>query len=164
MNQLLKEIFHDHNITYTVYKHQPVFHVEEAQKISQNIPGAQTKNLFLVDKNGAFFLISIIDTKRIDLKKLCLELKGNKRFSFGNETDMWILLGLKPGSVSPYGLINDKENKVQFIIDKDIFSYKEVNFHPLQNDMTINTSCEEFLRFCTIINHPPQCIHIPTII
>jgi Ala-tRNA(Pro) deacylase len=159
MHTKLFEFLEENKITYTLYNHANFYTVEEAENFYNSISGANSKNLFLKDKKKNFFLLSILSDKKADLKTLSKQY-GVGGLSFANEEYLKELLGLLPGSVTPYGLINDLENQVQFILDKDFLKYELVNFHPLRNDMTISVSSKDFLEFCKKTNHFPSTIEI----
>lgn len=154
-----------HNIAYTVYKHQPVFTSEELPVIvgadgPTRLPGLPSKNLFLRDANHTFFLVSVAENKRTDLKELNTVLQCG-RFSFGKPKDLLALLNLTPGSVTPFGLMFDQENKVTFVLDQDFVTAPFVQFHPLRNDMTITLTPQDFLTCMEKMGHTPQIINIP---
>jgi Ala-tRNA(Pro) deacylase len=131
-------------------------------KFGITIGGAHSKNLFLKDKKDNFFLVSIIDQKRVDLKILSKRY-GKGGLSFATAECLKALLDLMPGSVTPYGLLNDIENKVTFILDEDFLSHSLINFHPLRNDMTVSVAPNDFLTFCTRIDHTPSITPIPVL-
>jgi Ala-tRNA(Pro) deacylase len=141
-----------------IYSHDPVFTTEQARKVSYDIPGSKNKNLFLKDKESNLYLISIVDTKKVNLKKLA-NILNTKKLSFANENLLLKFLGVEPGSVTPFGLINDIEKKVHVIIDKELLLSEKIAFHPLKNNKTIvifTKDFETFLKYCknkiTIIN------------
>ena len=93
-----------------------------------------------------FFLFSCLETTLIDLKKLKKQLNiGN--ISFAKNEFLKSLLGVKPGAVTPFGLINDVKNEVNYYLDKNIIHYKQVNFHPLVNTSTVTLETKDFLKF-----------------
>ncbi len=135
------------NIKYKKFNHQAIFTVRDAEKIDQNIPGIKTKNLFLRDKKKiSYFLVLTEARKRIDLKKLARQLEV-KKISFADSEDLNKFLNLKPGSVSPFGLIYDKDRKVKVIIDKEILKNNTINFHPNNNTATLNLKTKNFKEF-----------------
>ena len=146
----LLEYLNNNNILYKEHSHRPLFTVKDSQKMRGIIEGGHTKNLFLKDKKKKFFLISCMEDKKIDLKKLRKPLNTNS-LSFASDINLDEVLGLKPGAVSPFGLINDKNKIVNFFIDKDILEEISVNFHPLVNNFTINLSIDNFLNYIKII-------------
>jgi Ala-tRNA(Pro) deacylase len=159
-HQKLLDRFKDHQIDYDLHTHEPLFTVEDAHKLSYAIKGAHSKNLFLRDKKKNFFLVTVLDSKRVDLKTLSKNY-GAGHFSFGNADELLRVLGVIPGSVTPFGLINDEGQQVNFLFDKDFMTYDFVNFHPLRNDMTINICLNQFLKFFEKIGRRPQMIEIP---
>ena len=138
-------------IAFLEYRHKPLFTVEASKKLRGKIYGSHTKNLFLKDKKKNFFLLSAMEDKKIDLKKLKLVFETNN-ISFASNFHLKEILGLDPGSVSPYGLINDNNKVTKFYLDKDILSENTVNFHPLTNNFTINLTVNNFVNFINKIN------------
>ena len=140
--QLLKE----QNIKYKLYNHSALFTVKDSIKLRGSIVGAHTKNLFLKNKKNEFFLISCLETTKVDLKKLKTSLNfGN--ISFAKDHYLKNILKLYPGSVTPYGLINDVNNIVKYYFDSALLNYKIINFHPLTNTSTVSLSTIDFLNF-----------------
>lgn len=158
----LFSIFQDHDITFVELEHPPLFSVGDEIALGIVIPGANSKNLFLKDKKNNFFLVSVINHKRVDLKALS-KLYGKGGLSFASSEYLKALLELTPGSVTPYGLLNDTEHKVTFILDEDFLEHNLINFHPLRNDMTVSVAPNDFLTFCAHINHTPSIIQIPVL-
>ena len=172
MNEkLLFDFLKIHKISYQLFEHQPVFTVDDnpivtavdgvAAKQSVSIPEPHFKSLFLKEKKGiAFFLVSVTQDKRVDLKTLS-DVLGCGRFSFGKEEDLLSLLKLTPGSVTPYGLMFDEDNKVACVLDEDALKKSTVAFHPLRNDMTIVITPQAFLMCMEEMGHEPKVIKIP---
>ncbi len=135
------------SVEYNEYDHPPVFTVEEAQKYWKDIPGTHCKNLFLRDNKGKkHFLVILPHNKQVDLKKLG-EITGAGRLSFASEQRLDKYLGLTPGSVSPFGLINDTENHVEVFIDEDLSKVSLLGFHPNRNDATLTLSFDGLMQF-----------------
>ena len=131
---------------YVVYEHEAFFTVQDSLGKRDLIKGAHTKNLFLKNKKKEFFLFSCLEHTKVDLKKISKILSlGN--ISFANEKYMVEYLGVKPGSVSPFGLLNDKENVIKFFLDNNLKNFDKVNFHPLINTATINIGFADFVAF-----------------
>ena len=129
-----------------IHNHDPLFTVEDSENLRGEIEGAHTKNLFLKNKKNNFFLFSCVELQKIELKKLSTNLNiGN--ISFAKEKHLLKLLGVKPGAVTPFGLLNDINNQIEFYFDKNFFLEKTVNFHPLINTATINVQTQEFVNF-----------------
>ena len=147
MNKLdLLTMLSRHNIKYDVYEHHALHTVEESKKLRGKIEGIHTKNLFLKNKKNKFFLFSCQESTIVDLKQLKKVLNlGN--ISFAGGLYLKNILGVKPGSVTPFGLINDQNNEIKFFLDKKILSHNKVNFHPLINTSTVSLNTGDFLRF-----------------
>ena len=141
-------------IGYTTTKHRPVFTVEEGADLKAAMPGGHSKNLFLKDKKGALFLLSALGDTQIDLNAVS-KLIGAGRFSFGNAELLMQHLGVTPGSVTLFALINDPERKVRLILDEGLFGHDVVNFHPLSNDATTAVSPADMLKFARDTGHEP---------
>ena len=138
----------DHlKISYTRHTHPPVFTAEEAERHWTDVEGAHLKNLFLRNKKGnRHYLVILECSKNADLRKLNDNL-GEDRLSFGSPERLKRTLGLEPGAVSPFGLINDLRKEVIVIIDQDIKKAGRVNFHPNVNTATIGISTADFEKF-----------------
>lgn len=141
-------------IAHTSAKHRPVFTVEESAHLKAAIPGGHSKNLFLKDKKGALFLLSALSDAQIDLNAVS-KLVGAARFSFANAALLMQYLGVSPGSVTLFALINDPERKVTLLLDEGFFGYDLVNFHPLSNDATTAISPADMVKFARATGHEP---------
>ncbi|OYU77279.1 MAG: DNA-binding protein [Alphaproteobacteria bacterium PA3] len=126
-------------IAHYTLDHRPVFTVEEGADIKAALPGGHTKNLFLKDKDGAFFLVCALGQTQVRLNQLHKTL-GCARLSFGSEAHMFELLGVTPGSVTLFALINDPSRKVTLVLDEALLAAEPINFHPLKNDATTAVS------------------------
>lgn len=144
-------------IAHTTHHHPAVFRVEEGQALKAAIPGMHTKNLFLKDKKQRLWLISAAQDTVIDLKA-APALIGSDRLSFGNETLMWETLGVRPGSVTALGLINDMQGRVGFVLDRRLWDADIVNFHPLTNTATTALDQDGFRRFLTAIGREARVV------
>ena len=144
-NDLLSKL-NKSKFVYKLYKHQSLFTVEDSVKKRGTISGAHSKNLFLKNKRNRYFLFSCLEDTKIDLKQLAKSLNlGN--ISFAKENSLQEYLGVASGSVTPYGLLNDLNNIVEFYLDSGFLSFKTINFHPLDNTSTLNLSVENFINF-----------------
>jgi len=129
-----------------VHQHDALFTVEDSRKLRGKIDGAHSKNLFLKNKKNNFFLLSCEEADKIDLKKISKSLElGN--ISFAKEEYLETYLKIKPGSVSPFALLNDKSEKVIFYLEQNLYESKFVNFHPLINTFTIKIETNKFIEF-----------------
>lgn len=142
-----------HEIEQTTHDHPAVFRVEEGLELKADMPGAHTKNLFLKDKKGRLWLISAAQDTVIDLKR-AHKVLGSDRLSFGNEQLMWQYLGVRPGSVTALGLINDPDQSVTFVLDRALWEADIVNFHPLVNTATTALAQADFRRFLETLDRP----------
>jgi len=142
------------NISHTTYEHAPIFTVEEGADIKTSMPGGHTKNLFLKDKAGRFFLICAIGQTPIPINKLH-PILGCKRLSFGKPEPLMELLGMTPGSVTLFSVLNDTEKLVTLILDADLMNHDIVNFHPLLNDATTAISSADMITFAKATGHDP---------
>ena len=147
----------EHGVDQTTHDHPPVFTVDEGHEIKAAMPGAHTKNLFLKDKKGRLWLISARQDTVIDLKAAPRTI-GSDRVSFGNETLMYETLGVRPGSVTALGLVNDVERRVTFVIDKRLWEADIVNFHPLTNTATTALDQDSFRRVLALLNREPLVV------
>ena len=144
-------------IAHSTLAHAPVFRVEDGQDIKDALPGGHTKNLFLKDDKGQLWLISALGETRIDLKALP-KVIGSGRLSFGPAGLMEEKLGVTPGSVTAFALINDKERRVRFVADAALMAADPVNFHPLSNAATTAVSQEGFRRFLRALKIEPAVV------
>jgi Ala-tRNA(Pro) deacylase len=147
-------------IDYVLHEHTAVFTCEEAEKHCSNVPGVPSKNLFLRDdKKRRYFLVILDAKKRADLKKLGEEL-GVKRLSFANSDELKEKLGLEPGEVSIFGLLNDSEREVELFFEKEFLNAPVVNFHPNRNTASIELTNEMLKIFLKVIERDFEVIDI----
>ena len=149
--KLLISLLDNSNINYLIHKHPPLFSVSDSKKLRGKIAGAHTKNLFLKNKKNEFYLISCLENTKVDLKSL-KSLMNFGNLSFANEKYLLEMLNLKPGSVTPFGLLNDIQRKTKFFLDIKLNDFESFNFHPLINTATINIKKNEFYNFLKINN------------
>jgi Ala-tRNA(Pro) deacylase len=142
-------------ISYQTVSHPPLFTVEESRRLRGQIPGGHTKNLFLKDKRGALFLVVALEDAAIDLKSLHQRL-GTARFSFGSPDLMRAMLGIDPGSVTPFAAINDTAGRVEVVLDQAMLAHDTLNYHPLVNTMTTSIGRVDLLRFLEATGHRPN--------
>ena len=150
----LYAVFNAHNIAYETVEHPPIFTVAEGQDIKASIAGGHTKNLFLKDKAGRFFLICALGDTQIKINRLHPVL-GCKRLSFGKEERLYEYLGVRPGSVTLFSIINDPDHNVTLILDAALLNHARLNFHPLANTATTGLSKEDMLRFIDAMGRVP---------
>ena len=148
-------------ISAETVEHDPVFTVAESRPVKARIPGAHSKNLFVKDKKGRFFLITAQDETPIDLKRAHEAIGASGRLSFGSADQLRDLLGVEPGSVTPFAVINDRDGRVTLILDANLMHHQRVNFHPLINSMTTGVSPDGLLRFVRATGHEPAILRLP---
>ncbi len=145
------EVLDNLQISYEIHHHPPVYTVEQAEEHWETVKGTHCKNLFVRNKKGKRHYLVILDSrKRADLRDLNNQL-GEDRLSFASPERLKRYLGLEPGAVSPFGLINDTDKVVQVVLDKDLKEAEWVSFHPNVNTATVTITSldfEEFLEWC----------------
>jgi Ala-tRNA(Pro) deacylase len=141
-------------IAHSTVTHPPLFTVEQSQSLRGQIPGGHNKNLFLKDKNGRLYLLVLLEEARIDLKALP-PLIGAGRLSFGSAERLREALGVEPGSVTPFALINDRERRVTPVLDAAMMAHEVLNYHPLVNTMTTSIRAADLLKFAAATGHSP---------
>ena len=129
----------------------------ESSKLERELPGAHTKNLFLKDEGGELFLVVAESTTRVDLKALARTLRAG-RFSFGKPELLMQALGVPPGSVTAFAVINDPERRVRLVIDAELMHHDSINCHPLENTATTNIARDDLLRFIRACGHEPRIV------
>ena len=144
--------------TVTV-EHPPLFTVEQSKELRGDIPGAHTKNLFLKCKKGTLWLVVAVESTPVNLKTLHTRL-GCGRLSFGNAELLREVLGVEPGSVTPFAVINDTKGLVTVVLDQALMAFDRLNFHPLVNTATSGISADGLLAFLADCKHPPQILAI----
>ncbi len=147
------------NISCSTVEHPPVFTVEEAKALRGNLAGCHTKNLFLRDKKGLMWLVVCSEDREVDLKDLALRLGAN-RLSFGNPERLMKYLGVIPGAVTPFAIINDNTRAVRVVLDRAVLEREPLNFHPLDNAQTTSIGAGDFLRFLEAEGHVPKLIDL----
>jgi len=135
-------------------EHPAVFTVDEAKALRGELPGAHSKNLFLKDKKGRFWLVVALEDRAIDLKAL-RHVIGAAPLSFGKPDALETLLGITPGSVTPFSAINDTEGAVTVVLDAEMLAQEPLNFHPLVNTATTRISADGLLAFLRATGHEP---------
>ena len=149
-------------ITYENHEHPPLRTVAESQALRGELPGAHIKNLFLRDKKRRYFLVTVREERKVDLKWLRRTIGAQGTLSFGSTDALADLLGVEPGAVTPLGVINDTEGVVTAFLDKALMTANVINAHPLRNDMTTAISATDLERFMIAENHPPRIIDFDT--
>jgi Ala-tRNA(Pro) deacylase len=147
-------------IAHRTHAHPPVFTVEEAKELRGTLPGGHCKSLFLKDKKAGLWLVVALEECRVDLKRLADTL-GAPRFSFGSAELLYEVLGVRPGSVTPFAAINDGARRVTVILQSAMLDYDPLNYHPLENDRTTAVAPGDLVGFLEACGHPPRLVEIP---
>ena len=146
-------------IAHRTYRHPPVFTVADAVALRGKLPGGHCKSLFLKDKKGGLWLVVALEERRIDLKRLAATLVA-PRFSFAAPVLLYEALGVRPGSVTPFALVNDHAARVAVVLDKDMLDHDPLNYHPLENDRTTAITPGDLLRFIAATGHEPRIVDL----
>jgi Ala-tRNA(Pro) deacylase len=147
-------------IETTTHRHPPLFTVAESQDLRGQIEGGHTKNLFLKDKKDNFFLVTVDEEAMVDLKQIHHVIGAASRVSFGKPDMLMELLGVTPGAVTVFGLINDSERRVKIILDETLMRNAIINAHPLTNEATTSIAAQDLLRFIVATGHDPSILKV----
>jgi Ala-tRNA(Pro) deacylase len=146
-------------IAHTTFEHPPVYTVEEAERHTGHLPGGHCKNLFLKDRKGGLWLLICLNQRRIDINRLAKVL-GCARLSFGKAELLEQVLGVAPGGVTPFALINDRERRVQPLLDRAMLNCALLNYHPLTNAATTTIAAADLPRFIAACGHEPRVLDL----
>lgn len=146
-------------IDSTTRTHAPLFTVEDSKNLRGEIPGGHSKNLFLKDKKGAIHLVVASEDAQIEMKRLHQKI-DSARLSFGKPELLLEVLGVIPGAVTPFALINDTDCRVNVVIDEKLMTHDIVNFHPLTNEATTSVSPDDLIRFIEACGHSPRIMNL----
>ncbi|MSO92308.1 MAG: prolyl-tRNA synthetase associated domain-containing protein [Rhodospirillales bacterium] len=146
-------------IRSTTVEHPPVFTVEESKRLRGELPGGHCKSLFLKDKKDVLWLVVALEDRPIDLKELRRRI-GAANLSFGRPELLMEVLGVGPGSVTPFALINDRARRVNVVLDQAMMAIEAVNYHPLANRATTTIAPADLLRFIRACGHEPRQIEL----
>lgn len=149
-------------IAHVTHEHPPVFTVDEGRAIKAALPGGHSKNLFLKDHRGQLWLVCALGETAIDLKRLPAAI-GSGRLSFANAGLLWETLGVRPGSVTVFGLVNDTGRRVRLVLDAALMAADPVNFHPLRNTATTAVSPEGLMRLLAELGVVPAIVDFAAI-
>ena len=147
-------------VAHHTVEHAAVFTVEQAKTLRGALPGAHIKNLFLRNRKEEMWLVVAMEDAPIDLKLLGDRL-GAGRLSFGSADRLMRVLGVKPGSVTPFALVNDRDRVVRLGLDRRVLAHTPVNAHPLVNSMSTAVSPQDLLRFFEATGHSPLMLDFP---
>jgi Ala-tRNA(Pro) deacylase len=136
----------------TTRTHAKVFTVAESEHVKVDMPGGHTKNLFLKDKSGQLVLVCALGSSVLPLNQLHRQI-GTQRLSFTDAPLLWEALGVTPGSVTGFAILNDAAQRVRLVLDEALLAHETLNFHPLRCDMTTAISRADFLGFAEATGH-----------
>ena len=149
----LFDFLHKLGIEVTTRTHAPLFTVADSQQLRGQIPGAHTKNLFLKDKKDNVFLVSVGEEAEVDLKQIHHLIGASGRVSFGRPELLLELLGVVPGAVTVFGLINDTTRRVKVVLDQALMAHAVINAHPLTNEATTSIAAADLIKFVEATGH-----------
>lgn len=147
-------------IAVTTVDHTPVFTVAESSALDREIPGGHTKNLFLTDARGRLVLVIAHAHTRVDLKGIGRALGITGRLSFARPEALLDVLGVTPGSVTAFALINDRHRRVEVVVDSLLMAFATINCHPLENTATTNIARDDLIGFIRACGHEPHILYI----
>ncbi|MCQ8781978.1 prolyl-tRNA synthetase associated domain-containing protein [Mangrovibrevibacter kandeliae] len=136
-------------------EHPPLHTVGESRHLRGVITGGHTKNLFVKDKKGRIFLVVAEETREVDLKRLHARIGAQGRLSFASAELMGELLGVSPGSVTAFGVLNDSQGRVTVVLDEGLLAHDILNCHPMTNEATTSIRRDDLLRFFEATDHAP---------
>jgi len=149
----VEEYLQTHQISYMLHEHPAVNTCVELDKYIGSISGLSCKNLLLKDQKGKrYFLFVLPSSKKADLKKFCGQV-GENKVSFAGAQTLLEKLGIEPGAVSPFGLLNDINKEVELFIDEEVYHAVAVCFHPNRNTASLELTREMFHKFLQTIDH-----------
>jgi Ala-tRNA(Pro) deacylase len=145
-------------IATSTVSHPPLFTVEQSRALRGEIPGAHTKNLFLIDRKDRLFLLVAEESAEIDLRHLHRRIGASGRLSFGKPELLRQALGVDPGSVTAFAAINDRAGRVEFLVDAALAAQDSLNCHPLVNTGTTRIATADLVRFLRQTGHEPRIL------
>ena len=146
-------------IAHATHHHPPLFTVADSKVLRGNLPGGHCKSLFLKDKRGQLYLVVALEDRALDLKRLRHRL-GASNLSFGSAELLYEVLGIRPGAVSPFAVLNDGTLRVQVVLDQAMLRLDPLNYHPLTNEMTTAIAPDGLVNFLKASGHPPIVVDL----
>ena len=151
----LYRLFARHGLSWRHHTHPPLFTVEESRALRGDLPGAHVKNMFLKEKKGGLWLVTCLEDRRIRIRDLERAI-GAKNTSFGKPDILWEALGVRPGAVTPFAVMNDTDARVRVVLDSAIAGGEGlVNAHPLHNAATTAITGDALMTFLSVTDHAP---------
>ena len=138
--------------------HPPLFTVEDSRTLRGEILGGHTKNLFVKDKKGRLFLLVLGEETVVDLRRVHEKIGAQGRVSFGSAELLEEVWGVRPGAVTPFGAINDKDGRVAGVLDEAMMRHERLNFHPLVNTRTTGLASADLIKFLRATGHEPLLV------
>ena len=157
--ELLSQLEQSGYQTKTV-RHPPLYTVEDSRNLRGAIAGRHTKNLFLKDKKDNYFLVTVGEDRAVDLKQLHKLIGAASRLSFGKPEKLMEYLGVIPGAVTAFSVVNDADGMVQAVFDEELMAHDQINAHPLTNEATTTITRSDLIEFMTGTDHPPAIISV----
>jgi Ala-tRNA(Pro) deacylase len=149
-------------IRHATHQHPPVHTVADAVALRGSLPGGHCKSLFLKDRKGGLWLVVAQEERQIDLKALADRLAA-PRFSFGSPELLYEVLGVRPGSVTPFALMNDRERRVRVVLETEMLALDPLNYHPLVNTATTAIAAADLQRFIADCGHQPVLVALSSV-
>ena len=149
-------------IDSTTHEHPPLRTVAESQALRGEIAGRHIKNLFLKDKKGNYFLVTVGEDATVDLKTIHTQIGAVGRVSFGSAEALAEMLGVIPGAVTPFGVVNDGAGRVKAVLDEELLGHEVVNAHPLVNTATTSIGPGDLVAFMQAVGHDPAILKVAT--
>jgi len=146
------------DIQVSTVRHPPLYTVAQSQALRGEIAGGHTKNLFLKDRKDAYYLLTVEEDAVVDLKQIHHLIGASGKVSFGKPEALMELLGVTPGAVTAFGVVNDTEGKVKLFLDEVLMRHEVINAHPLTNEATTSIRAEDLVRFARAVGHEPQIL------
>lgn len=148
------------NMEFELVEHEPALTTEQADSFIEGIEGVRTKTMFLTNKKKtAFYLVIMDDSKRLDMNKF-KELVAEKQIKMASEDTLMEKMGLPPGVVSPFGLLNNKDKDIKVYFDKEIMSEERMSFHPNTNEKTIFVATRDLILFLENIGYKAEIVQL----
>lgn len=147
-------------INVSTMRHPPLFTVADSQALRGEIAGGHTKNLFLKDKKDNFFLVTVGEEAVVDLKQIHHLIGASGKVSFGKPEMLMELLGVTPGAVTVFGVINDTAKRVKLILDEELMTHSLINAHPLTNEATTSIGAHDLLKFVKATGHDAAILKV----
>ncbi|TWH36328.1 MULTISPECIES: prolyl-tRNA synthetase associated domain-containing protein [unclassified Aminobacter] len=147
-------------IQTSTVSHPPLFTVADSQKLRGEIAGGHTKNLFVKDRKDRYFLLVVEEDAEVDLKQIHHVIGASGKVSFGKPEKLMEYLGVIPGAVTAFGVINDTDRVVTIIFDEELLKHDIINAHPLTNEATTSIARDDLLRFVEATGHEPRVLKL----